>query len=88
MKAIPKTIKDLPVGSRLLYRSKTEWRSAAIARQNAEKVTLTICSPTGRTYRLSRMQNTEISFEKNIPVLKTEHRDQWHENLTAYDRRW
>ena len=84
----PKTIKDLPIGSRLLYRSKSDWRTAAIARHGEEKVTLTICSPTGRTYRLSRMHDTEIIFEKNIPVLRTEYDDHWRDNLTVYDRRW
>lgn len=79
---------DLPLGSRLLYRAKSEWRSAAIARFGEEKATLTICSPSGRTYRLSRQLEAEIIFIDNLPVLRSDYPDEWIENYTTYDQRW
>jgi hypothetical protein len=83
-----KTLCELPIGARLLIRSKTDWRSAVVARLDPEKVTISVCSPTGRTYRLRRRLETEIIFDGGIPILKIETLENWRENFTKYDFRW
>lgn len=81
-------LSDLPIGSRIVYRAKDDWRSAVISKFGEEKVTLIVCSPTGRTYRLSRLLDTEIIFDGKIPILKIKSKDDWRENFTTYDFRW
>jgi hypothetical protein len=83
-----KTLRELPIGGRLLIRSKTDWRSAVVCRQTEEKATLSVCSPTGRTYRLHRDLECEIIFDGFIAILKIESDDSWRENFTKYDFRW
>lgn len=83
-----KTLRELPIGARLLIRSKTDWRIAVVARFSVEKVVLSVCSPTGRTYRLHRTLETEIVFDGTIPILKIETEEDWRENFTKYDFRW
>lgn len=78
----------LPIGARLLVRSKKDWRTAAVSRIGEEKIVLTICSPTGRTYRLYREPNVELSYEGIIPILKPDADENWRENFTSYDMRW
>ena len=82
------TLRELPIGARLLIRSKTDWRSAVVSRFNLEKATLIVCSPTGRTYRLHRDLEAEIFFDGGIPILKIEPEENWRENFTKYDIRW
>ncbi len=82
------TLRELPIGGRLLVRSKTDWRSAVVARFNLEKVTLIVCSPTGRTYRLHRHLEAKILFDGFIPILRIETEENWRENFTKYDFRW
>ena len=82
------TLRQMPIGARLLIRSKTDWRSAVVCRFNEEKATLSVCSPTGRTYRLHRNLESEIVFDGIVPVLKIESIDSWRENFTKYDLRW
>lgn len=82
------TLRELPIGARLLIRSKTDWRSAVVCRFNEEKAVLSVCSPTGRTYRLHRVLETEIIFDGFIPILKIETEEDWRENFTKYDFRW
>lgn len=79
---------DLEIGQRLLYRSRTDWRYAAVARKTEESTVLTICSPTGRTYRLRRALDAEIFFEGELPVLAFEASDDWRDSFAAYDQRW
>ena len=81
-------LNSLPVGARLLIRSKTDWRSAVVSRFDAKKATLIVCSPTGRTYRLHRVLETEIIFDGLIPILKIQSDEDWRENYTKYDFRW
>lgn len=83
-----KTLSDLPVGTRILYRAKNDWRCAVVSRFSTEKVTLIVCSPTGRTYRLRRLLETEISFDGKVFILKNEAEENWRENFTVYDNRW
>lgn len=82
------TLRELPIGARLLIRSKTDWRSAVVCRQSEEKATLAVCSPSGRTYRLHRNLECEIIFDGSFPILKIESIDSWRENFTKYDCRW
>lgn len=84
----PKTLSELPIGARILYRAKDDWRSAVISRVGTEKATLIVCSPTGRTYRLSRLLEAEIIFDGMIPILKIDKKEDWRENFTTYDLRW
>ncbi len=83
-----KTLRELPVGARLLIRSKTDWRAAVVARFYEEKATLIVCSPTGRTYRLHRLSEMEIVFDGKIPILKIDSEENWRDNFTKYDMRW
>ncbi len=82
------TLRELPIGARLLVRSKTDWRSAVIARFDPEKAVLSVCSPSGRTYRLRRALEAELIFDGGIPVLKIDADENWRENFTKYDFRW
>ena len=83
-----KTLRELPVGARLLIKSKTDWRAAVIARFYEETATIIVCSPTGRTYRLHRKLELEIIFDGKIPILKTDAEENWRDNFTKYDSRW
>ncbi len=83
-----KTLRDLPIGARLLVRSKKDWRFAVISKFDAEKATLIVCSPSGRTYRLRRFLDAEIIFDGKIPILKFEPQENWRENFSKYDLRW
>lgn len=84
------TIKDLPIGSKLLYRSKENWRTAVVSKRDEIGATLIVCSPTGRTYRLKRKLNAEIYFDGVLPILKSDGfaSEDWKENYGIYDRRW
>lgn len=82
------TLGELPIGARLLIRSKKDWRSAVVSRLGDEKATLIVCSPSGRTYRLSRLLEAVIIFDGTIPVLKIKADENWRENFTKYDVRW
>ena len=81
-------LRELPIGARLLYRSKNDWRSAVVSQLTEEKATLIVCSPNGRTYRLRRMLKMEIIFDGKIPILKTDLEEDWRENFSKYDFRW
>lgn len=82
------TLGELPIGARLLVRTKTDWRTAVVCRHTEEKATLAVCSPSGRTYRLHRLLESEVIFDGFLPILKIESVDTWRENFTKYDSRW
>lgn len=82
------TLNTLAVGSRLIVRSRTDWRFAAVSKIVEGRVTLTVCSPSGRTYRLRRDLNAELSMEGFIPVLPYDTDDTWRDNFCGYDTRW
>ena len=82
------TLRDLPIGARILIRTKKDWRAAVISYFTEEKVTLLVCSPSGRTYRLNRDSTTILFFEGKIPLIKIELEENWRENFTKYDFRW
>jgi hypothetical protein len=79
---------SLTIGARLLVRSKKEWRTAAVCRIGEEKIVLTICSPSGRTYRLYREPSVEVIYEGIIPILKSDKDENWRDNFSPYDTRW
>jgi hypothetical protein len=82
------TLNELPIGSRLIVRSRTDWRFAAISKIVDERVVLTVCSPSGRTYRLRRDLDTAILWESTIPVIIFSEIEEWRENFCCYDLRW
>ena len=82
------TLCDLPLGARLIVRTKKDWRFAVVSRFDEEKATLIICSPSGRTYRLRRLLDAEIIYDGKIPILKIEIDENWRENFSKYDFRW
>ncbi|HQU86291.1 MAG TPA: hypothetical protein PKY59_24390 [Pyrinomonadaceae bacterium] len=81
-------LNELPIGARLHIRSKNDWRSAVISKIDEEKVTIIVCSPSGRTYRLRKKTESEIAFDGEIPILKIEVEENWRENFSKYDVRW
>ncbi len=81
-------LNSLPIGSRLIVRSRTDWRFAAVSKISEERIVLTVCSPSGRTYRLRREMDTEILIEGSIPSLVYDEPEDWRENLSGYDHRW
>ncbi|MBK7393854.1 MAG: hypothetical protein IPI64_11250 [Chloracidobacterium sp.] len=82
------TLDKLTIGTRLVVRSKLDWRFAAVAKTVDDKIVLTVCSPSGRTYRLRRDLDTSVTYEGSIPVLFTDHPGHWRENFSRYDARW
>jgi len=82
------TLRELPIGARLLIRTKTDWRTAVVCRFSDEKAMLSVCSPSGRTYRMHRNLESEVIFDGFLPILKIESVDTWRENFTKYDFRW
>ncbi|MEJ7622886.1 MAG: hypothetical protein WKF34_02730 [Pyrinomonadaceae bacterium] len=82
------TLMSLPVGSRLLVRSRKDWRFATVSRVADEKIVLTVSSPSGRNYRLRPEASREIFMEGLIPILAGEEPDDWRENFCRYDCRW
>ena len=82
------TLDELPTGSRLLVRSKTNWRFAAVSRIAEEKIVITVCSPGGHTYRLRRDLDCELRLEGTIPILIHDEPEDWRENFGRYDLRW
>ncbi len=82
------TLDQLGIGSRLVVRSRAGWRFAAVSKIADERIVLTVCSPTGRTYRLRRNLDSEISIEGTIPVLIHDEPEDWRLNFCQYDLRW
>lgn len=82
------TLDQLSIGSRLIVRSRTDWRHAAVSKIADERIVLTVCSPTGRTYRLRRDFDSEVIVKNTIPILAHDEPDDWRENFPRYDLRW
>lgn len=82
------TLRELPLGSKLLYRAKDDWRTAVVSKIDDEKATLIIFSPTGRTYRLRRDLNAKVVFDGDFAILKSDVKESWRENFASYDSRW
>jgi hypothetical protein len=82
------TLGEIPLGGRLLVRSKKDWRVAVVSRIAEESITLSIASPTGYNYHVKRTADMEIGFDGRIPYLRIEESDTWRENFSVYDLRW
>ncbi len=82
------TLASLAVGTRLLVRSRLDWRFAAVSRVAEDRIVLTVCSPTGRTYRLRREMDAQIVMEGTIPILPHDKAEDWRGNFSRYDLRW
>lgn len=81
-------LSEMPLGGRLMVRSRKDWRVAVVCRIGEEKVVLSISSPSGYNYRLHRVIDSEVAIEGSIPFLIAEDAEHWRENLTSYDVRW
>ena len=82
------TLQQLAVGSKLVVRSKLDWRFASVSKSVEDKIVLTVCSPSGRTYRLRRDLDAAITYEGSIPVLTSDFPEHWRDNFSHYDIRW
>lgn len=78
----------MPLGARLLVRSKKDWRQAVVARQTDDFVTVSVASPTGYSYRLRRDAECDVVFDGSIPILAAEQQDDWRSNFSLADPRW
>lgn len=76
---------ELPTGSRILLRCKNDWRDATVVMITEERVTLLVCSPSGRSYRVRREPDEELAFDGAIPLLGE---GNWKDELVRYDVRW
>ena len=81
----PETLGSLPLGSRIILRSRKDWRTAAVVAITMERITLAVASPSGHTYRMHRPIDTPIMFDGPIPVLGN---GGWRVGLARYDVRW
>jgi hypothetical protein len=79
------TLASLPLGAHLILRCRKDWRDATIVALSLEQATLSVRSPTGRTYRLRRPLASQLIFDGPIPLLGT---GSWRNSLARYDARW
>ncbi len=62
-------LRDLPVGTRLIIRTKTDWRSAVISRIGESGVSLRVCCSSGRVYWTKRASEMEVLLRrKHFPA--------------------
>ncbi len=86
-KALTK-LSDIPVGGRLLVRSRVDWRTAVVSRISDEVITLSVASPRGRNYRIRKTAEQAVGITNGLYFLVSETCDKWNENFAAYDSRW
>jgi hypothetical protein len=79
------TLGSLPLGSRLILRSRKDWRTAAIVAVNVDRITLSVASPSGHTYRMYRPHDAPLVYDGSIPMLGE---GGWRFGLARYDVRW
>ena len=82
------TLGALPLGAHLILRCRKDWRTATVVRIELEKITLSVSSPTGRTYRMGRPPEAPLTFDNNIPLLDAGKPSCWRAGLARYDVRW
>jgi hypothetical protein len=82
------TLGALPLGAHLVLRCRKDWRTATVVRIELEKITLSVSSPTGRTYRMRRPPDAPLTFDHNIPLLDAGKPSCWRAGLARYDVRW
>ena len=81
-------LSSLPLGGRLLIRSKKDWRVAVVCRIAEDKITISVASPGGYNYRLRRPADAPLDHDGLIPFLCLESAEPWRENFSPYDVRW
>ena len=79
---------NIPLGGRLLVRSRTDWRTAVVSRVSEDRITLSVASPKGRNYRLARDPELNVGCENGLHYLCSENSERWNENFASYDVRW
>ena len=79
------TLASLPLGGRLIMRCRKDWRLATVVAILPDKITLTVSSPSGHTYRVRRPHDAQLSFDGTIPLLGE---GAWRTGLARYDVRW
>ena len=83
--AEPLTLASLPVGAHLILRCRKDWRAATVVAVAPDRVTLSVSSPTGHTYRVRRTPSDPLSFDGSIPLLGG---GSWRAGFARYDPRW
>lgn len=78
----------MPLGGRLLIRSKKDWRTAVVSRVGEDRIMLSVASPTGRNYWLGRDPELPVNCEHDIHFLCDKRTEEWRDNFSAYDPRW
>lgn len=81
------TLASLPLGARLILRCRKDWRMATVAVVALDSITLTVCSPSGHTYRVRRPPDAPLTFDGTIPLLGATTAD-WRMHFARYDARW
>jgi hypothetical protein len=79
---------ELIVGSKLLVRSRRDWRNASVRAILDEKILLNVVSTSGRTYLLRRKRESEILLMGDIAILPTDKDEDWRHNFCKHDARW
>jgi hypothetical protein len=82
------TLRELPVGTRLLIRTRKDWRSAVVTRVGERDVSLRVCCSSGRTYWTRRDSEMSVLKEENIFRLETIAEDDWRTNFAKFEVRW
>ena len=78
----------LPLGAHIILRCRKDWRTATVVRIELDKITLSVSSPTGRTYRMRRSPDAPLTFHGHIPLLDAGKPSCWRAGLARYDVRW
>lgn len=81
-------LSQIPIGGRLMVRSRVDWRTAVVAKHGEEKTTLAVASASGRCYRIYRSLDSLVTCDGNIAVLYSERSEPWKENMLRLDSRW
>jgi len=79
------TLISLPLGARLILRCRKDWRTATVCAITPDKITLSVASPSGHTYRVRRPPDAPLSFDGSIPIIGE---GCWRAGLARYDKRW
>jgi hypothetical protein len=61
---------------------------AVVASITTEKITISISSPKGRTYRIHRLPEQSLRVEKGILLMDRGSPEAWQANFALYDLRW
>jgi hypothetical protein len=82
------TLGSLPVGARLVLRCRKDWRDAAVAFVEPDRVVLSVNSPTGHSYRVRRPTDAPLFLDGPVPVLGDSTPLSWRAGRVRYDVRW